>query len=97
MNIHVSLELVKFVSGPLDQPIMCHVERVLEKQAFEDYLELQVPWNKLTTKNEIEVVFSIVKGGVEIREPVLINVMKHVVTFSLKQIAKMDIKAVVSI
>lgn len=93
----VCLETVKFVSGPLDQDIMVHVERVVEKEPFEDISVLRVPWNKLSTKNEIEVIFSIVKNGVEIREPVLINVMKHVVTFPLQKIAKMEIKAVVSI
>lgn len=82
---------------PTDQYIMAHVERVIEKMPFEEYCILQVPWNKLSTKNEIEVVFSIVKNGHEIREQVLINVMKHVVNFSLRKVAKLDLRAVVSI
>lgn len=93
----VCLEVVKYVSGPVDQDVMVHVERVLEKEPMDNYVVLSVPWNKLSTKNEIEVIFSIVKNGVEVREPVMINVMKHVLTFSLQKVAKVDIKAVVSI
>lgn len=81
----------------IDHFIMVQVDRVSEKIPFDQYCCLFIPWNKLSTKNEIELVFSIVKGDKEIKETVLINVMKHSINFSLRLVAKMDVRAVVSI
>ena len=98
----VELTVIKCDNLPNDHDITVHVERVLEKTFLDERVMLSVPWNKLSTKNEIEVIFCLVKPEngelVEVRrEAVLINVMKHVVNVSLRRVHKIDLRAVVSI
>jgi hypothetical protein len=76
-----------------------YVERVVEPQGVEEYQHIYIPWNKLSTRNEVELTFTVKhpKTGEKLVETAKVNIMKHAINFKLSKVCRLEFKAVVDL